>query len=159
MVTKEMLTAEVKITFKDAAKKLTGSKKRDFIAKVTEDYFGGSARKGETVMGWSRKSIELGIHERRTGIICVDNYGARGRHKSEEKLPNLEADIRSIVDEESQADPKMKSTYCYTQITARGVREALMQEKGYKELVTRETIGRVLNRLGYRLKKFKRQSL
>jgi hypothetical protein len=46
-----MLTAEVKITFKDAAKKLTGSKKRNFMAKVTEDYFDGRVRKGETVMG------------------------------------------------------------------------------------------------------------
>jgi len=153
-----MLTEKVKSTLKDAAKKLTGHKKRDFIAKVIEDYFGGSARKGETVMGWNRKSIELGIHERRTGITCVDNYKARGRHKSEEKLPNLKADIRSIVDEKSQADPKMKSTHYYTQITARGVREELIQEKGYKELVTRETIGRVLNRMGYRLKKSKKQN-
>lgn len=153
-----MLTEKVKSTLKDAAKKLTGYKKRDFIAKVTEDYFGGSARKGETVMGWNRKSIELGTHERRTGIMCVDNYRARGRHKSEEKLANLEADIRSIVDEKSQTDPKMKSTHHYTRITARGVRERLMQEQGYKELVTRETIGRVLNRMGYRLKKSKKQN-
>lgn len=153
-----MLTEKVKLTLKDAAKKLTGYKKRDFIAKVTEDYFGGRVRKGETVMGWNRKSIELGIQERRTGITCVDNYRARGRHKSEEKLPNLEADIRSIVDEKSQADPKMKTTHYYTQITARGVREELIQEKGYKELVTRETIGRVLNRMGYRLKKSKKQN-
>jgi len=72
-----MLTEKVQSTLKDAAKKLTGYKNRDFIAKVTEDYFVGSARKGETVMGWNRKSIELGIHERRTGIICVDNYRAR----------------------------------------------------------------------------------
>ena len=152
-----MLTEEIKSTFKDAAKKLTGHKKREFIAKVIEDYCEGSARKGETVMGWNRKSIELGMHERRTGVRCVDNYGARGRYKSEEKLPNLEVDIRSIVDGQSQADPKMKSTYCYTKITARVVRQALM-EKGYKELLSRETIGRVLNRMGYRLKKPKKQN-
>jgi hypothetical protein len=47
-----MLTEEVKATFKDAAKKLTGYRKRDFMAKVTEDYFNGSARKAETVLGW-----------------------------------------------------------------------------------------------------------
>jgi len=121
-----MLIEEVKSTFTDVAKKLTGYKKRDFIAKATEDYFRGSVRKGETVMDWNRKSIELGIHECRTGKICVNNYRARGRRKSEENLPNLEADIRSIVDEDSQADLKMRSIYCYTKITARGVREALM---------------------------------
>ena len=32
------LTEKVKSTFKDAAKKLTGNRKRDFMAKVSEDY-------------------------------------------------------------------------------------------------------------------------
>ena len=92
------LTETVKSTFKDAAKKLTGNRKRDFMAKVSEDYCGGSARKAETIFGWNRHSVQLGLQERRTGIICVDNYRARGCHKSEQRLPNLEADIRSLVD-------------------------------------------------------------
>lgn len=155
-----MLGKEVKATIKDAAKKLTGYRKRDFIAKVAEDYFNGSARKAESEMGWKRTSIQTGLHERRTGIICVDNYGARGRQKSEENLPNLESDIRSLVDGQAQADPQMKSTFAYTQVSARAVREALIREKGYQaeKLVTRQTIGVVMNRLGYRLKKSKRQN-
>lgn len=153
-----MLSEEVKETIKDAAKKLTGYRKRDFIAKVTEDYFKGSARKAESVMGWKRTSVETGLHERRTGIICIDNYGGRGRKKSEDKQPKLEADIKSLVDEQAQADPKMKSTFAYTQVSARAVREALIVEKGYQkeELVTRQTIGTVMNRLGYRQKKSKK---
>lgn len=92
----EMILSEtVKSTFKDAAQKLTGYRRRDFMAKVAEDYFNGSARKVETFMGWNRDSVQLGLHERRTGLICVDNYRVRGRHKSEILLPNLEADIRS----------------------------------------------------------------
>ncbi len=101
-----MLTETIKSTFKDAAKKLTGNRKRDFMAKVTEEYFDSSARKAETVLGWNRHSIQLGLHERRTGIVCVDNYRARGRHKSEVVLPNLEADIHALVDAQAQADPK-----------------------------------------------------
>lgn len=153
-----MLTDTIKATFKDAAKKLTGNRKRDFMAKVTEDYFDGSARKAETVLGWYRHSVELGLHERRTGIVCADNYRARGRHKSEESLPNLAADIRSLVDVQAQADPKFQSTFLYTRISARAVREALVSETGYDEsqLPTRQTIGEILNRLGYRLKKPKR---
>ena len=68
------LSEEIKSTFKDAAKKLTGSKKRDFTAKVTQDYLGGSARRAESVFGWKRQSVGLGLQERRTGIICVENY-------------------------------------------------------------------------------------
>lgn len=45
------LTETVKSTFKDAAKKLTGNRKQDFMAKVSEDYCGGSARKAETIFG------------------------------------------------------------------------------------------------------------
>jgi hypothetical protein len=49
----------------------------------------------------------------------------------------------------------MQTTFRYTQISARAVRESLMSEKGYEKLVTRQTIGEVMNRMGYRLKKHK----
>lgn len=153
-----MLTEAIQATFKDAAQKLTGSRKRDFMAKVAEGYLDGSARKAETILGWNRHSVQLGLHERRTGIVCVDNYGARGRHKSEEKLPSLEADIRALVERHTQADPKFQSTFAYARISARAVREALVNEKGYPEakLPNRQTIGNILNRMGYRLKKHKK---
>lgn len=153
-----MLSDAVKVTFKDAAKKLTGHCKREFMAKVTEDYFGGSARKAETVLGWYRHSVQLGLDERRSGMICVDNYQARGRHKSEDHLPQLETDIRALVDGQAQADPKFQSTFLYSRISARAVREALVSEAGYapNTLPTRQTIGEILNRMGYRLKKLKK---
>jgi hypothetical protein len=153
-----MLTNTIKSTFKDAAKKLTGKRKRDFMAKVTEDYFNGSAHKAETALGWCRHSVQLGLHERRTGIVCVDNYQARGRRKSEEILPNLEADIRSLVDAQAQADPKLQSPFLYARLSARAVRSALVSKTGYdeSELPSRQTIGEILNRMGYRLKKHKK---
>ncbi len=76
-----MLSEQIKATLKDACQKLTGPKKRAFIAKVAEDYFDASARKTETHLGWGRKSIQFGLHESRTGILCKDNYQARGNHK------------------------------------------------------------------------------
>ena len=63
-ISRMLLSDTVKSTFKDAAKKLTGNRKRDFMAKVTEDYFDGSARQAETVLGWNRHSVQLGLHER-----------------------------------------------------------------------------------------------
>jgi transposase len=152
------LSAAVKSTIKDAAKKLSGPSKREFMAKVTEDYLGGSARKAESVFGWGRQTVQLGLNERRTGLTCYDNYRARGNHKSETRLPELEADIRALVDGQAQADPKFQSTFLYSRVSARSVREALIQEKGYSEseLPTRQTVGEILNRLGYRLKKHKK---
>ena len=66
------LDETIKATIKDAAQKLTGHRKRAFMAKVSEDYFDGSARKAETYLGWSRNAVQLGLHERRTGITCID---------------------------------------------------------------------------------------
>ena len=148
----------VKATIKDAAQKLTGYRRRAFMAKVAEDYFEGSARKTETYLGWNRDNVQLGLHEQGCKVICADNYQARGRHKSEAVIPNLEADIRALVDVQAQADPKFQTTFLYARISARAVREALVNEKGYEDtqLPSRQTIGTILNRLGYRLKKHKR---
>ena len=149
---------KVKATLKDAAKKLTGPKKRAFMAKATEDYFDGSARKAETYLGWKRQTVQLGLHERRTGVTCLDNYQARGSKKTEEQLPGLESDIRELVDGKCQADPKLKTTFQYTKVTAQAVLEGLIAEQGYAEsaLPCRQTMGTILNRLGYRLKKHKK---
>ena len=156
-----ILTEDLKSTFKDVSWQLTGYHKRDFIARITEDYFDGSARKAETVMGWNRRSVQLGLNERRTGIICVDNYQTRGRPKSETTWPNLAADIRSLVDGQAQADPKFQSPFLYARISARAVREKLVSDVGYdeSELPSRQTIGEILNRLGYRLKKTSKPNL
>lgn len=154
------LDETVKATIKDAAQKLTGYRKRAFMAKVVEDYFEGSARKAERYLGWNRKAVQLGVHERRTGLTCVDNYRARGRHLSETKLPNLVADIQELVDGNAQADPKFQTTFYDMRVSARAVREALMKERGYDEesLPNRQTIGNVLNRMGYRFKNTKGQT-
>lgn len=155
-----LLDDTVKSTFQDAAKKLTGHRKRDIMAKVAEDYLQGSARKAERVLGWNRKSVELGLQERRSELVCVDNYQARGKHKSEDILPQLEEDIRGLVEPYAQADPKFQSVFGYARISARAVREALIAQKGYTEeqLPTRQTIGEILNRIGYRLRKHKKSS-
>jgi len=151
--TKE-LSNEVKSVVKDAAKRLTGFKRREYQAKITLDYFGGSSRKAEREMGWGRESVEKGLKESESGIMCCDNYQGRGRKRTEDICLNLEDDIRSVVEPHTQADPCMKSSLIYTKISAKAVRKALIEEKGYndKELPTENTIGNILNRMGYNLK-------
>jgi len=75
------------------------------------------------------------LKELETGIICVDNYRARGRKKKEELLPNLEADIKSLVEMYSQADPKFQSTLAFTKIGDRAVREPLKADDHDRELI------------------------
>ncbi len=75
------------------------------------------------------------MKELETGIICVDNYRARGRKKKEELLPNLEADIKSLVEMYSQADPKFQSTLAFTKIGDRAVREPLKADDHDREWI------------------------
>lgn len=153
-----MLEATVKSTIQDAAQKLTGPKKRAFMAKVADDYFNGSARQAETHLGWNRNIVQLGLHERRTGVVCFAHYQGRGRRSTEAQRPHLAADIRELVEPHTQADPQLKTTFAYTKVTARAVLDALQTVKGYaaSDLPCRQTMGTILNRMGYRLKKRKK---
>ena len=151
----ELLAEPIRTLLKTAAGLLTGPDRREFQARTTVELFEGSARRAEAVMGWNRETVELGLNELRTGIRCVDNFGARGRKKTEALIEGLEADVRDVVDATAQADPQMKTTLAYTRITASRVRQALINEKGYTDegLPSVRTISSILNRLGYRLRR------
>ena len=66
-----MFTNQIKKTIKDAAKALTGYKRRAFVAQVAIDYFDASSRKTEKHMGWARETVETGINELKMGIRCL----------------------------------------------------------------------------------------
>lgn len=142
-------------TLKDAATKLTGLKRRAFEAQVTIDYFDSKPYLAEKCIGWDRKTIVLGLNEHRTGIVCVDNFKARGNKRTEVKNLQLKDDIIALAEPQSQTDPKFQTLFKYTRITAKRMRIALMTEKGWqdKDLPCEKTIGNILNRLGYRLRR------
>ena len=116
-------------TIKDASSKLTDSKRRAFQAQVTLDYMNSKARTAETVFGWDRNTVILGLHELRTGITCLSNFKARGNIRTEEKNKQLEFDIRDLAEPNSQTDPKFRTLFKYTRITAKAMRKALIKKK------------------------------
>ncbi|PXF61664.1 MAG: hypothetical protein C4B59_03705 [Candidatus Methanogaster sp.] len=79
----------LKSIIKNTAEKLSGFKRRIYIAEITIELLDKSARKAEREFGWGRKTVEKGMMELTTGIRCVDNYSARGNKKTEEKMPEL----------------------------------------------------------------------
>lgn len=116
------LTDAVVTTIKDAARQLRGQAKRAFQAKVAGDYLHGSARRAETVFGWGREAVGKGLEELEGSpgfgkATRTRGDAAGGRPKTEERLSELEADIRSLVDPQSQADPKFQSAFAYTRMT------------------------------------------
>ena len=139
------------------ARRLTGYQRRLFIAEVATELCGGSARQAERRFGWGRATVEKGLHESCSGVRCLENFAARGRPRSEEKNPQLAEDIRAIVEPHTQADPELKSSRRYTNLSAAEVREALIA-KGYsqEELSSERTMRDILNRMNYRLKRIQK---
>ncbi len=149
-----VLTEQVIGTIKSAAAKLTSFKRREYMAEVALQYCDGSPRKAERWFGWGRDAVKTGLNEKRTGIRCVDNVRARGRRKTEEKTPQIPQEIQRIVDPHAQADPKFQTPFAYTRITAKAVRDELLKNDQLKDSVPgRQTVGEILNRMGYRLRR------
>lgn len=138
-----------------AARSLTGHRRRLFQAEVTCVLCGGSARQAERRFGWGRANVETGLHERESGIRCVENFATRGQRRTEDTNPQLAADIRDLVEPHTQADPELKSDRRYTNLSAREVLERLRTEKGcvVADLPSERTMRDILNRMGYRLKR------
>lgn len=140
------------------ARRLHGHQRRLFMAEVTLELCGGSARQAERRFGWGRQTIDKGLHELRQGIRCVENFAARGRPRCEVDDPQLAEDIRAIVEPHTHADPELKSQRRYTNLTARETLEQLQASKGYArdELPSERTMRDILNRMGYRLKRIQK---
>lgn len=146
------LTDTLKSLFIETAKTLKGSARRLFMARTVKELGAGGQRLAERELGWNRQTIRKGMHELEGGIVCVDNFAARGRKRAEDHLPNLLVDIASIVDGQSQADPKFRTGRLYTRLDAAEVRrQLLIAEHGYTDaqLPTVQTIGAKLNAMGY----------
>ncbi len=142
---------------RSGARRLTGYQRRSFQAEVAAELCGGNARQAERRFGWGRETVEKGLHERHHGVRCLEDFAARGRRCSEEKDPRLAADIRAIVEPHTYADPELKSSRRYTNLSAAEVRQALV-DTGHarEELPAERTMRDILNRMNYRLKRLQK---
>jgi hypothetical protein len=145
------LTEPIRALLREAARALTGSERRRFMARTVAELGPGGQRRAERELGWSRVTIRKGQRELARGVTCIDAFALRGRKRAEALLPNLLADMEAIVAGQSQADPSFRTTRLYPRLTARVVRGQLIAQKGYRDedLPSAQTIGAKLNALGY----------
>ncbi len=108
-------------------------------------------RLAERKLGWSHGLIRKGKRDLDSGIIYVDAFDQRGCHRVEVRLPQLLADIQSLVDGQSQTDPTFKTHRLYTRLSTAEVHRQLVAHYGYTsdELPREEAILTRLNQLGY----------
>jgi hypothetical protein len=103
-------------------------------------------------------TVRKGIREASSGEVEKDAFNERGRKKATEVLPDMEADIKSIVDAQSQIDPKFQSNRIYTRLTGAEIRKQLIKSGKYTDgvLPTERTIRNITNKLGYTLRRIQK---
>ena len=138
-----------------AASKMTGVKRRSFQAEMAEKYCNGSARLAEKVFGWSRESVQTGLGERRTGIICLGAQPAFGGNiRWEQRHPEVGEALRKLAEEHAQQDPTFRTTLSYSRLTAKeALKQLRAQGFSQEQLPCKSSMAEILNRMGYRLRK------
>lgn len=140
------------------AKLLTGYKHRIYIAEVTLKLCNGNARLAESHFGWGRETIRKGMQELESGEpIPGVKRGHQGRQRTEEKNEKLAKAIRDIAEPKTQTDPELKSERRYLNYSAAEVLSEL-EKRGWEKdkLPAERTMRRILNRMGYRLKRIQK---
>lgn len=138
-----------------AASKMHGPERRAFQAEITLKYCEGNARLAESIFGWGRETVSVGLAEKRTGILCLGAQSAFGGNtRWEERHPEVAEALRQLAETHAQPDPTFRTPLSYTRLTAA---EALKQLRlrGFREdqLPSASRMAEILNRLGYRLRK------
>ncbi|ABL64088.1 hypothetical protein Cpha266_0014 [Chlorobium phaeobacteroides DSM 266] len=127
--------------------------RRQAMGDVVVTILDSKPRVAENEFGWNRSAVALGIKEFESGIVCVNDLTERHKPKSEEKHPELLEAIRKIMEPQSQAEPRLRTTLLYTNMTAQSVYNALLAEGWSEEsLPAVRTISNILNRQNYRLR-------
>jgi hypothetical protein len=137
-----------------AASHMSGATRRGFQAEMTLKYCDGNARRAEEVFGWGRQNIEVGLAEKRTGIVCLSLHAAfSGRPRWEEQYPQVAEALIDLALAHSQQDPTFRTTVSYTRLTAKTAITGL-RHQGIEEaaLPAPSTMAVILNRLGFRLR-------
>ena len=151
----DSLSAEQIADLHLAASKMTGVTRRAFEAEMTLKYCEGNPLGAETVFGWGRQTVALGLAEKRTGIMCLGAQSAfSGRPRWEDEHPEAAAALCTLAESHAQQDPTFRTRLAYTRLTSKAaLRELRHQGCEEAELPSPSTMAKVLNRLGFRLRK------
>ena len=137
-----------------AASIMTHKERRLFVAEMALKYCNGSPRKTESLFGWGREMVAMGLGEKRTGIHCIGAQSSfSGKQRWEERHPDAAKILCELAEAHAQQDLSFVTEIAFTRLTAK---EALkhLKKKGFSEdeLPANGTMAKILNRLGYRLR-------
>jgi hypothetical protein len=134
---------------------MTGAKRRAFAAAMTLKYCEGTPLHAEITFGWSRRTVVLGLAQRRPGIRCLGAPSAfSGRKRWDDTPPQRAAGLGQLAAAHAHQDPTFRPRLASTRLTVRAARAALRAHGDREDdLPAPSTMAEGLNRLGFRLRK------
>lgn len=136
--------------FEFGLQRMNGSERRIYLAQIAKQLGYGGIKIVSGRFSIDFKTVQKGMEELESGNYIIDAFDKRGRKGIEVHLPNILDDIKSIVDSESQTDPRFEDNRLFTRLTPEIIKTQL-HKKGYKieELPTNQTIYNKVKELGY----------
>ncbi len=136
--------------FEFGLQRMNGSERRIYLAQIAKQLGYGGIKIVSDHFYIDFKTLQKGMEELESGNYIIDAFDKRGRKGIEVHLPNILDDIKSIVDSESQTDPRFEDNRLFTRLTPEIIKTQL-HKKGYKigELPTNQTIYNKVKELGY----------
>ena len=105
---------------------MSGAERRAFQAAMTLKYCQGNPRLAERVFGWGRETVQLGLNEHRTGLICWGMQSAYGGDKLwEEKHSEVAQALWTLAELHSQQDRNLPHIAVLHPLDRRGSFEAV----------------------------------
>jgi transposase len=153
------LFRDLKEALNYAASTLKGLPRRIFMAKTVEAAGPGGQRAAERELGWDRDTIRKGALDARAEVPVLDQRAFNGpKPRIDAQFPLLRQHLREILEPHCQTDPKFTSTRIYIRLSVAQVVQGLIDTKGYNrhELPCDETFRKLLNEMGYTVRKVKK---
>jgi transposase len=149
---------EVRAVIRKAASRLTGFKRRLFVAEMAIEYCQASPRQTESILGFKRRTVARGLQELELGKPIRTLPENRGRPRIEQQQPDVVSFSDAVLSENSQVDPKFQTTLAFTRVTGNELREALATSLNVaiSSLPVPRSLRRLINRRGYSLRKVRK---
>ena len=107
---------ELRAVIRNAAKHMTGFKRRRFMAAMSMEHCNGSPRQTETSLGFNRRAVSRGLQELELGETIRNLPERRGRPRIEQQRQDISRITEKILSENSQMDPKFQTTLALSPI-------------------------------------------